>query len=191
MRGKTVVLGLLVFSFVLFQVVNELPAEEHPTEYSKEKGEEQSAEHSEEGDKAKKEKGVSKEELAETIKGYVEKDAELKGGYFLVYDKEAQKPLVLKLARVHKDRLSKVAEDVYFACADFETLEGEIYDLDIFMKGIGKDNLKATEISVHKEAGKPRYTWYEEDGIWKKNTQGEKGKKAEPKTDEHPSEHPG
>ena len=35
------------------------------------------------------------------------------------------------------------------------------------MKG-DADHLETTEVSVHKKAGKPRYGWKEDNGIWKK-----------------------
>lgn len=41
-------------------------------------------------------------------------------------------------------------------------------DIDIFMEGTSEDDLKPTEKIVHKVNGEPRYTWYEEDGIWKR-----------------------
>lgn len=148
-------------------------AGEHPSEHPSKKA------------KVKKEAGINKEKLASAIKKYVEAEAKLKGGYFLVYDQKVRKPLVLKLVRVHKDRLSKIDRDIYFACADFKTPEGKIYDLDIFMKGTDVKNLKVTEISVHKEAEKPRYTWYEKKGIWNKKyvkSEGKGGKRRKLKS---------
>ncbi len=112
---------------------------------------------------------IDRDSLAKAIKDYVKQDTELRGGYFMVYDQKAQKTLALKLVLVHKAKLSKVAKDVYFACADFKASDGKMYDLDIFMKGNGMDNMKVTEISIHKEDGKPRYTWQEKSGIWTKN----------------------
>ncbi len=131
-------------------------ADEHPSEHPKEhpKGQTKSS-------------GLTREALAKAIKGYVEKEAKLKGGYFLVYDQAARKPLALTLDRVHDDRLSRVSEGVYFACADFRTPENQVYDLDIFMKQSGS-GLEVTEIAVHKEDGKARYGWVEKDGIWSK-----------------------
>jgi len=110
------------------------------------------------------------EDLAKAIEGYVQKDAALKGGYFVVYDPVAKQPLALTLVKVHKDRLSKMGDDTYFACADFTTPDGKVYDLDVFMQGADAGSLKATEVSVHKEAGKARYGWAEENGIWKKKS---------------------
>jgi len=134
--------------------------QEHPKE----------AEHPEkkEHPEAGKKIAVTVADLAEAITAFVQKDTALKGGYFLVYDAEDKAPLLLTLDRVHTDRLSAVGAEKYFACADFKTPDGKLYDLDLFLAGADKGSLKVTEIAVHKEAGKERYTWYEEGGVWKK-----------------------
>jgi len=111
---------------------------------------------------------ITKASLAKAITDYVNREAKLKGGYFMFYDAQEGKSIALKLQEVHKERLAKVAEDVYFACADFKATDGTMYDLDIFMKGKSVDHLQVTEISLHKKKGKPRYTWTEENGMWKK-----------------------
>ena len=56
------------------------------------------------------------------------------------------------------------------------------------MKGPGKDKLEVTEVSIHKEGGKERYTWYEEGGIWKKKPVGELEQTAEKPKKEHPEQ---
>ncbi len=132
---------------------------------------------------------VTKDQLADAIESYVETESELKGGYFLVFDGHAKKPLVLTLDKVHKERLSRVGENLYFACADFATPEGKLYDLDVFMEGKGKASLVVMEISVHKEDGKERYTWFEKDGVWHKKPLDGEGSEEHPEG-EHPEEHP-
>jgi hypothetical protein len=100
------------------------------------------------------------EEVAQVIEAYVERDSELKGGYFLVYDDEADKPLRLHLDKVHRERLSKIDDGLYFVCADFKTPEGTVYDLDFWMTGTSKEDLRVSNaIAVHKEDGKRRYYW--------------------------------
>ena len=137
------------------------------------------AEHPEEnGGKA----GVTKDQLADAVEAYVKQESAKQGGYFMVMDDKTGKELKLTLDKVHRKRLSKVGKNTYFACADFQTPEGKVYDLDVFMTGPDKDNLVFSNFSVHKEAGKERYTWYEEGGIWKK--------KAIDGDTEHPQEHP-
>lgn len=157
---------------------------EHP-EGEKKEGENTEA-------KAAPKKPVTIAELAESIEGYVNDEVALKGGCFLVYDEVGGEPLVLQLKKIHKDKLAKIEDQVYFACADFETPEGKVYDLDIFMEGASKGKLKVTEITVHKESGKARYTWHEVDGIWKKKYK--EGEEPKPKkaadSSEHPTEHP-
>jgi hypothetical protein len=125
-------------------------------------------EHPQEHPEGNQSSGVSKDDLADAIQTYVQKEAALKGGFFLVYDKDTGRTLALTLDRVHRERLSRVAAATYFACADFKSSEGKTYDLDIFMRGSSKDKLEVTEISVHKEDGKERYNWVEKNGVWSK-----------------------
>ena len=74
----------------------------------------------------------------------------------------------MTLKKIHKERLSNIGGDTYFACADFSANNGNIYDLDIFMTGKSQDNLVVTEINVHKENGTARYLWENQRGIWVK-----------------------
>ncbi len=108
---------------------------------------------------------VDKDVMAKAITDYINKDSQLKGGYFLFYDAKDKKPLALTLTKVHKDRLSQVGKNLYFACTDFKEAGGTMYDLDFFMKNID-DQLQVTDVKVHKQADKPRYTWHEKDGMW-------------------------
>ena len=110
---------------------------------------------------------ITLQNLARAIKGFVEADIILRGA-FLVIDPNTDTVLKLNLEKVHKERLSHVGEDIYFACADFNAENGKVYDLDIFLHGTNTDNLTVTEISVHKEDGTARYGWQEENGIWSK-----------------------
>ena len=105
--------------------------------------------------------------LALAIESFVEADINLRGA-FLVIDPSTNEVLKLNLEKVHKERLSHVGDDVYFACADFNADDGKVYDLDIFLRGTNTDELTVTEISVHKEDGQARYGWQEEKGVWVK-----------------------
>ena len=100
------------------------------------------------------------------ILAYVKHDSELKGGFFLVFDKKSKTALTLTLSKVHKEKLSKVGKNVYFACSDFDAPGGKVYDLDFFMKEADGE-LVVTEVMIHKEDGSPRYTWFEKEGVWK------------------------
>ena len=111
---------------------------------------------------------ITLQNLARAIESFVEADINLRGA-FLVIDPSTDEVLKLNLEKVHKERLSHVGDDIYFACADFNADNGKVYDLDIFLHGKNTDNLTVTEISVHKEDGNARYGWLEQDGIWVKN----------------------
>ena len=115
----------------------------------------------------KKEPQLTVEALAISIENYIQNDVNLKGGFF-VYDKDKKELLTLTLTKIHKERLSNIGGDTYFACADFSASNGNIYDLDIFMKGKSQSNLVVTEINVHKENGTARYLWENQQDIWVK-----------------------
>jgi len=126
----------------------EHPKKEHPTD--------------------KKQAGLSKTDLAAAVRTWVERESAANGGSLKVEDPIERKTLNLKLEKVHDERLSQVGPNLYFACADFVEKDGTKYDIDVFMTGKTKDDLKETEVSVHKVNGKERYTWYEDNGTWKK-----------------------
>jgi len=111
---------------------------------------------------------VTKEQLADAIVKYVNDESAKTGGRFEVDDPVDKQTLSLELKLVHKDRLSPIGADTYFACADFVSKDGVTYDLDIFMKGPDAAHLQTTEVTIHKKNGKERYTWYEEGGVWMK-----------------------
>ena len=110
---------------------------------------------------------ITLQNLARAIESFVEADINLRGA-FLVIDPSTNEVLKLNLEKVHKERLSHVGDDIYFACADFNADDGKVYDLDIFLHGTNTDELTVTEISVHKEDGQARYGWQEEKGDWVK-----------------------
>ena len=110
---------------------------------------------------------ITLQNLARAIESFVEADINLRGA-FLVIDPSTNEVLKLNLEKVHKERLSHIGDDVYFACADFNADDGKVYDLDIFLRGTNTDELTVTEITVHKEDGTARYGWQEENGIWAK-----------------------
>ena len=145
---------------------------EHPT------GPEHPAEHPSSGGQA----AVTLDDVAEAIEAYVEKQ----GGTIEVTDPTSGEKVKLALDKVHRERLATIGNDVYFACADFKAPDGTAYDIDMFMKGKTPDALTFTEMTVHKVAGKARYTWYKEGGVWKKKF----AEGAAPAAPEPPQEHP-
>lgn len=136
-------------------------AQEHPSEHPSEHPEHPKKEEAKKAD-------MTMEELSKAIKAYVANDSELKGGSFLIFDPVDKKVLQLTLAKVHEEKLASLGDGVYFACADFNTADKHVYDLDVFMEKDKNGNLVTTEVTVHKLDGKPRYTWFEDDGVWKK-----------------------
>ncbi len=151
-------------------------------------------EHPEHPEKAAAHK-LTVEELSYAVKKYVDEESAKNDGYFIVEDNTGK--LRLKLKKIHDDRLTSLSNTLHFVCADFSapgagSADGTVYDIDIFMEGTDKDNLKATEVKVHKKNGKPRYTWIEENGVWKTKDASAvvSPQKEDPKKSEHPTEHP-
>ena len=159
---KKLTAGLLVMAFFLFAAIS-VPAQEHPEHPKKDEPKKEHPEHPAKAEAA----AVTVDQMALAITDYVNSDAKLKGGFFFVFDATTKKPLQLTLDKVHKEKLSQVGENLYFACSDFKEAGGKMYDLDFFMKSVdGK--LTVTELMIHKEEGKPRYQWMEENGMWKR-----------------------
>ena len=133
--------------------------------------------------------GITKDSLADAIEAWVGKQ----GGTLEVKDDETDETLSFSLVKVHRERIAHLSKETCFVCADFKTPEGKVYDLDVFVTGTALDNLKFHDLTIHKEEGKARYTWYEEGGVWAKRPTGAAGsgrKREQPKkAAEHP-EHP-
>ncbi len=144
------------------------------------------------GDAGKK-GDLTKDQLADAIQGYIQKEAATHDGAFPISDEKSGKQLRLTLAKVHRDKLARVGQDHYFACVDFKAPDGKVYDVDFFMDGPDKDKLTFSKFLIHKEDGKERHTWHEEDGLWKqKPVEAVEQPKEQPSEHpkEHPSEHP-
>ncbi len=124
-------------------------------------------EHPEHPKNAEKAKEFSATDLENAIKADIAEKSKDTNGVFKLKDPELKKTWDLTLDRVHKDRLSKLSADTYFACVDMKDREGKTVDVDFFLKS--KDGkLEMTDTTVHKVEGKPRYNWKEEDGFWKR-----------------------
>lgn len=160
-RTRSTVVFLTAALMLLFVAQAALTQEhpEHPKETS-----EKATEHPEHPTEAME---VDMSMVADAINDYVKTDTKLKGGFFLVYDAKAKAPLLLTLTKVHEERLAKVGDNLYFACSDFREDGGKMYDLDFFMEA-DHGELYVTEVMIHKEDDKPRYAWFEKDGIWKR-----------------------
>ena len=114
-----------------------------------------------------KQNEVTTETIATAIDQHVEAKSKKDKGYFIVEDKELNTKLYLKLDRIHRERLSALKGDRYFACVDFTNKDGKSYDIDFFLKDTG-EALKVTETIVHKKEGKARYTWEKKGNFWVK-----------------------
>ncbi len=143
--------------------------QEHPEHPSK--GEH--AEHPEHPSKAEHPESAHKvptiEEVAKFLENHVTRATAGSGGTIDIMDKKAGVKRNLKLDKIHRERLAKTGDGVYFVCADFKDNSGKVFDLDFWVERSG-DGLKVADTMIHKEAGKARYAWSESDGVWSRTS---------------------
>ena len=107
------------------------------------------------------------DDVARAIQEHIQFGERLNNGYYVVLDKQTNTPLLLKLEKIHTERLARLANGQFFACVDMKEKGGTLYDIDFFLAPTdGK--LAITDVFVHKVNGKPRYRWVEENGVWKR-----------------------
>lgn len=131
---------------------------------------------------------ITKEDVAKFSEEYVRKNST--DGIFKHYDTNARKELELTLDKVHRERLSPTKKDEYFVCADFKGKDGNTYDLDFFVQGTDKSNMRVDKksIAVHKVNGKENYTWIynKKKDIWEKKAMEVEKEQPAPIQREHP-----
>jgi hypothetical protein len=172
-------IGIMAVALMLAGPVAAQEHPEHPsTKPAAEKAEEPAehpehpAEHPEHPSDDAKSAEMTMDELSAAIKDFVKQDSDLKGGMFFIYDAAQKTVLQLSLAKVHEEKLASLGDGVYFACADFNSHDDHVYDLDVFMEKGEHGNIVTTDVSVHKKDGVARYTWSESDGVWSKTATG-------------------
>jgi len=117
-----------------------------------------------EGKVNSKNKKVTIQDVDRGIRSNINSKIKEGGGYFTFWYDNAE--LRLKLVRVHTEYLSILGSHEFFACVDLATVNGDVYDVDFFLKGTA-DDMKVTKTDVHKLNGKPYYTWKQgDDKTW-------------------------
>ena len=96
------------------------------------------------------------EQLRQTIRDYIAA-AEQSKGAFSVTDPRSNASRTLKLVRVH-ERVGKTG-DFYYSCTDMTDVQtNDLLDLD-FDVSDNSGLLKVVDVRIHKDNGKPRYTY--------------------------------
>ncbi|WP_424964383.1 transglutaminase-like domain-containing protein [Ekhidna sp.] len=109
-------------------------------------------------------KKVSIQDVDRGIRAHIEREVTSNDGYFNY--KGDTSALSLKLVRVHTEYLSVLGPNEFFACVDLATADGDVYDVDFFLKGTA-DSMEVTRTNLHKLNGKPYYTWKQaKDKTW-------------------------
>ncbi len=103
------------------------------------------------------------DQLRDTIRQYIQ-NQEQKLGAFTVPDPKLKGKLrTLSLIRVH-ERVGKTG-DYYYSCTDMKDVaSGDQLDLDFDISDMGK-TLQVVAVRIHKDNGKPRYTYDANDNL--------------------------
>ena len=102
------------------------------------------------------------EALRQTIRDYIARQEKLQGA-FAILDQKNGSLRQLKLVRVH-ERVGKTG-NYYYSCTDMnDTKSEDLLDLDF---DIQEQNgaLSVAAIRIHKDNGKPRYTYDDKDNM--------------------------
>ncbi|MCF7972939.1 MAG: transglutaminase-like domain-containing protein [Phycisphaerae bacterium] len=101
------------------------------------------------------------------IEHHIEEQIRLGDGYFKL--PFGDKELRLKLVRVHTEYLATLGPRSHFACVDLASTDGNVYDVDFFLKG-DPNAMTVTETTVHKINGQPYYVWVQNaDKTWQRS----------------------
>lgn len=159
----------LVFTAAVCLASAPLAAQEHPRKEtpSQEKKKEHPGKEHPGQEHPKSGKQVTTDDIDAAIRAHIDEKTKASGGKFPVRDDVLNKTWELDLVRVHKEKLTPLADGTYFACVDFKAAEGTAVDVDFFLKKEG-ERLVVTDTSVHKVGGKARYTYREKDGVWER-----------------------
>lgn len=105
----------------------------------------------------------SAEELRQTIRDYIQWHENKLGAFTLPDPKQIGKLRTLQLVRVH-ERVGKTG-DYYYSCTDMKDVaSGDELDLDFDVSDQG-EKLQVVAVRIHKDNGKPRYTYDSSDNL--------------------------
>lgn len=103
------------------------------------------------------------EELRQTIRDYIDSMEQKMGSFTVPDSKEKGKLRTLTLIRVH-ERVGKTG-DYYYSCTDMkDAASGDELDLDFDVADAGTA-LQVVAVRIHKDNGKPRYTYDANDNL--------------------------
>jgi hypothetical protein len=106
-------------------------------------------------------KAITADFVKKSIEQHVKAQAKSTNVVFMVHDDKLNKDWSLKLAKVHDPvrTFEKDGMTIYFACSDFNAVDGkDVLDIDFWMVSKG-NNLEVIDTKIHKVNGEPRYTY--------------------------------
>jgi len=91
--------------------------------------------------------------VRKAIADYIQRDAKLKGGFFL-FDPKLKRVVGLNIDHVH-DGVTRTPDGQVFACVDMRSVRGQLYDVDVYLEKTER-GLKPSKLIIHKVDGEKR-----------------------------------
>lgn len=102
-------------------------------------------------------------QIKNAMTSHIEAQTKQGDGAFQLHDATTNQHLSLTFVKIH-DPVRKVEGRGYFACTDFKSPKGEVYDLDFWLQP--KDGkLVVTETQIHKLNGAARFTYKDDEAV--------------------------
>ncbi len=148
MKGSTRAVSLLV-GLVILLFVGASMAAEHPGKAVPGKGKEHPG------------TPVTADSVKNGIRDHLNEVTKDTAGLFILDDSATKKIWRLKLVKVHDPvrMFERDGKNIYFACSDFKSTEGDdVLDIDFWMVPQG-DKFKVIETKIHKVNGQAKYKY--------------------------------
>ena len=104
-------------------------------------------------------------DVADTVRSFIGDETHTRDGLCRINDPVENATLNLRLKDVYAEKLMKIQPDTFITCAFFESADGTSYDVDFYVKGTTRQNLKVVDVSIHSKNGIERYAWADDKGF--------------------------
>ena len=104
-------------------------------------------------------------DVARVVRDFIGEEAIARDGFCRINDPVENATLDLKLKDVYADKLMKVQPNTFVTCATLASADGVTYDVDFYVKGTTRKNLKVVDATIHAKEGRQRYAWADEKGL--------------------------
>lgn len=101
------------------------------------------------------EKSALEKQYPAIVTAFVQAEVKASGQGFVLRDEKTGQNRILKLEKIHRDKIVMLQDDLAFACVDFRQIRGgaDKLDLDFYVSRIKGGPWKVSRVLVHKVNG--------------------------------------